>query len=79
MLVIDRRFPPGAHEAFRLHPQRVGHAVDVIEIGDDLRGVVDGAVIPALRAQRLDITLAHRAGVSREALSEFAKRPLGRA
>ncbi len=39
---------PLAYKIFRLHTQRIGNTVDIVKVGDDLGGVVDGAVIKAV-------------------------------
>ena len=46
---------PRRYKILRLHPQRVGHARDVIEVGDDLGRVVEGAVVQAVRPQRVEV------------------------
>lgn len=44
-----------AHKALRLHAQAIGNAGNVIEIGDDLGGVVDGDVVKPVRAQGVQV------------------------
>lgn len=51
---------------FGIDPQTVGDPVDVVEVRDDLRRVVDGAIVPARGAQSLDVLRLHRARGSRE-------------
>lgn len=44
---------------FALHAQPIGNAVDVIEEADDLRGIVNGGIVPAGSAQLLYIRRIH--------------------
>jgi hypothetical protein len=48
------------HPRFEVHTQTIRDAIDVIEIGDGLRGVVYGAIGEAQGAQVVDIGAAHR-------------------
>ena len=50
-----RRLLPLADKGLRLHAQCIGHAVDVVEVGDHLGGVMDGTVVEAVAAQRVEI------------------------
>lgn len=44
-----------AHKGFRLHAQAIGNAGNVIEVGDDLGGVVNGDVVKPVRAQGFQV------------------------
>lgn len=59
-------FAPGLDEGFEFNAERIGHPVDVIEVGDHLSRVVDGAVIQSNRPQRLQISRPHRRRFKRE-------------
>ena len=47
---------------FEIYVEGVGDAVDVIEVADDLCGVVNGAVIEAVRTQCFQISFGHVGG-----------------
>ena len=66
------------HFRFRINAQRVGDAVDVIEIGNDLDGVEDVAVGQAVFAQLVHVPFPHRGGFARHELGEFPERPFAR-
>lgn len=66
-------FAPGAHERLKLHAERVGDAVDVVEVADDLRGVVDRRIREASRAQAVNVRLSHRRGRRRQLIGEGAQ------
>lgn len=57
---------PFLDEGFWLHTEGIRDTVDVIEVGDDLCGVVNGAVIQLDRPQRDNVGLAHVFGRQRE-------------
>ncbi len=44
---------------FRLHAQGIGNARDVVKVGNDLGGIVDGCVIEAVLAQVIKIRWKH--------------------
>ncbi len=48
------------HALLKVHPQAVGQAVDIVEVGRHLGGVVDGSIGPAQSAQMFDVLLGHR-------------------
>lgn len=52
-------FTPGLDEAFSFYAERIGYAVDVIKIADNLRGIVDGSVIKPYFAKMFYIFSAH--------------------
>src|SRR5690348_18041276 len=66
------RFASGwdAHFGFGIDAQRVGHAVDVIEIGNDFNGVQDVAVAEAVFAKTVNMLLANRGGSACDELGE---------
>ena len=39
--------------------QRIGNAVDVVEVADDLGGIVDGAIIEVMLAELDDVVFGH--------------------
>lgn len=49
---------------FRFDTQRVGNAIDVIKVGDDLHCVVNRGVGPADRAQRINVLMPANRGCS---------------
>lgn len=59
---------PGFDKRFGFHAERVRDPVNVVEIADNLRGVVDGAVIQPGSAQRVDVGGGHLARGQRELL-----------
>ena len=67
-----------AHLGFRIDPESVCQAIDVIEVSDHLDRVQDVAVGQAVLAQRLDVLLAQGRRRARDALREFAQRLLPR-
>lgn len=50
---------PLAHERLWFDTQGIGHTIDIIEVGDDLRGIVDGAIIKAMCTQKIEISRRH--------------------
>ena len=42
---------PRFREGLRLDTERIGHAVDIVEIADDLDRVMNGAIVEAVPAQ----------------------------
>lgn len=52
---------PGRDEALRFDAQGIGDAGDVVEVGDDLDGVMNGAIIEAQRAQGIQVGRPHAA------------------
>lgn len=54
------------HPLFQVHAQAVGDAVDVVEIGDDLRGVVDGRVGKTCDPQLLNVVGSDRSRCARQ-------------
>ncbi len=59
------------HFGFRLDPERVGDAVDVIEIADHFHGVEDVAVGEAVLAQGRDIPAPDFGGPPGHQFREF--------
>lgn len=57
---------PGRDESFQFDAEGIGDSVDVIEVGDDLGGVVDGAVVQANGTKSLDIPCFHNRGTQRQ-------------
>jgi hypothetical protein len=66
------------HFGFGVDAERVGDAIDVIEIGDDFDGVEDIAVAQAMQAQRLEVLGAEGRGGARHHLRKFAQGLLAR-
>lgn len=64
---------PSTYERFRFDAQRVGDAVDVVEIGDHLRGVMDCAVVEAACAQSVEVGGRHSMRCERQLLGEVAQ------
>src|ERR1051326_5981124 len=62
-----------AHFRFRVDAQGVGHAIDVIEIGDNFHGVQDIAVAEAVFAKSVNMLLADRGGSARDELGELCQ------
>ena len=48
-------FFPRVDKGFRLDAQGLCHAVDIVEIADDLDGIVDAAIIKAVLTQLVDV------------------------
>lgn len=70
------RFAGGAgraHFGFGIDAQRVGHAVDVIEIGDHFNGVEDIAVAKAVFPKSINMLLANGSGSARDEFGEFCQ------
>lgn len=53
---------PRMHKRFRFDAEGIGNTVDVVEITNHLRGIVDGAVIEAVTTQHVQIGRAHLLG-----------------
>ena len=66
------------HLGFEINAQAVGDAVDVVEVGRHLDGVVDGAVVEAMGPQLIEIGGRNLRGSARELECEVAQRPVGR-
>ncbi len=49
-----------SHERLLVNTQRICNAVDVVEVGDNLGGVVDSCIIKAALSQGSNIRLMHR-------------------
>jgi hypothetical protein len=80
--LLLRAFGRCAHFGFRVDAQGVGHAVDVIEIGNDLDGVQNVAVAEPVLAEGVDVLPADGRGCSRDEVGEIcqglaARRELG--
>ena len=54
---------PRTHKFFRLDPQSISDTIDVVEVGDNLGGVVDGAVIEAVSTQFVEISGGQLCGI----------------
>ena len=52
-------FFPEPDKCFHLYVEGLGHTIDIIEVGDNLRGIVNGSVSKPGAAQALDIFLLH--------------------
>ncbi len=71
-----------AHFGFRVDAQGVGHAADVIEVGNDFHGVQDVAVAEPVLAKRVNVLPADGRGFSRDEVGKIcqgfaARRELG--
>lgn len=75
-LSVVRLFP-WSHKGFRLDAQRIGDAVDVVEVGNHLRSIVNGAVVETVRAQNVEIGGHHRLRRVRQFFGEFAQCAVG--
>ncbi len=53
---------PVVDECFHVHAQRIRYPVDVIEIADNLCGIVDGGVVKAVPAEHGNIGFGHFTG-----------------
>ena len=65
-LSVKSFLAPGQDKILTFHTQRVGYPVDVIEIGDNLGGIVDAAVIQPGCPQRFNVGTTHFGGVQRQ-------------
>src|SRR2546426_7102432 len=61
-------------EILRLHAEPIGHARDVVEVGDGLHGVVHGAVVEPVGAQPVHILAPHPVLLVRQIGRELAQR-----
>ena len=50
----------------QVHIQSVGDPVDVVEVGDDLGGIMNGAIVEADGAEALDVGMGDGPGVVRQ-------------
>jgi len=62
-----------AHFGFGVDAQGVGHAIDVIEKGDNFDGVQNVAVAEAVFAKSVNVLLANGGGSARDELGEFCQ------
>ena len=69
--------PPGPHELLILHRKPVRDPIDVIEVGDDLRGVVDGGIVESVFTQGVDVNGANGRRFRRELFRVAAQRLVG--
>jgi len=70
---------PGLNECFQFDTQRIGDTIDVVEIRDHLRGVVDGAVTQPGGAQSLNIGWPHLGWAQRQFIGIGAQCSINRA
>ena len=64
---------PGLHEGLVLHIQGIGDPVDVVEIADDLGGVVDGRIFEATVPQSSNLRLANTGRIPSQLLGKHAQ------
>ncbi len=76
--LVSRRLAPARpslpHFRLGLDAERVGDAVDVIEIADHFHGVQDVAVVEAVPAQGFDVPATDRGGRAGDQFGEFGQR-----
>ena len=79
---VCRKFPPLrpgsvslAHALFRIDPQAVGDAVDVVEVGNHLHGVVNRAVCKAGLPEVVYIGGANLRGTAGKPFGKCKQRP----
>lgn len=77
--IASQRQFPGAHEILQLDVKSDGEAIDVIEVTDDLSGVVNGIVVKAIRSQQFDIAVPDPGRIVGEPFGIAAQRHVGRA
>lgn len=58
------------HPVLQIHSQAVSYPVDVIEVGDDLNGVVDRFVVKSKTAQVVDVLFIYSVRLARQLFSE---------
>ncbi len=78
MVVLARWLTPGDDEVFGFDAERFGDARDVVEVGDDLSGIVQDAVVEPVCAQRVQIGRLHSALMVCQFSGEFAQGVIGR-
>ena len=61
-------FTPGTDKALPLDPQGISNPIDIIEVADYLRGIMDGDIIQPDLAQGLDVSFAHIRGLNGQLL-----------
>lgn len=61
------------HKRFRLDTKGIGDAVDVVEVADDLGGIVDSTVIHTVSAEHIEVGRAHLLGSARQLFGVFAQ------
>ena len=77
LLIARRRQFPGAHEILELDAKSAGEAIDVIEVADDLSGVVNSVIVKAMLSQQGDIAVADPGRIVGEPFGVAAKRRVG--
>ena len=50
---------PWVHKRLWLDTKRISDAIDVVEVADNLRRIVDGAVVHAMGAEHIEVGRAH--------------------
>ena len=78
-LPLRTRRPPGLDETLRFYTQCLGHACDVVEVGNHLRGIMNGAVVETVGAQDVQVGRGHVMRMQRELAGKRAQRAVGRA
>ena len=67
-------FSPGLDKVFGLDAERIRNPVDIVEVGNHLRGIMYGAVIKASRTQRIQVCRQHFGRGVREFGCKLAQR-----
>ena len=65
---------PGLDKVFGLDAERIRNPIDIVEVGNHLRGIMDSAVIKASRTQRIQICRQHFGRGMREFGRKLAQR-----
>jgi|GEM_PF-4351001 len=67
---------PGVHKRLGLNPKGISDAVDVVEVADDLRRIVDSAVVHTVGAEHIKVGGAHLLGGARQLFGVFTQGPI---
>jgi len=64
---------PRMYERLGLDTEGIGDAIDVVEIADDLGGIVDGAIVHTMCAEHIKIGGPHLLGCAGELFGVFTQ------
>ena len=77
-VVFDLRHAllPRVHERLGLDAEGIGDTVDVVEVADDLGGIVDSAVVHAMGTEHIEVGRAHLLRGARQLFGVFTQGPI---
>ncbi len=73
---VQSRRSPGSNEVFAFDAQGIGNAINIIEIADNLCGIVNSDIVQAGFTQGLYVRLRHLSWLGRQLFRISAKRAI---